>query len=57
MPCAAKLTDETLVERTGELNVCDWSGASDQFVRETPGGVIVIVPVIVRTGLARGEHS
>jgi hypothetical protein len=45
----ANVTEETLVDRTGELNVCDWLGASDQFVLE-PGGVIVIVPTIVGPG-------
>ena len=45
----ANVTEETPVDRTGELNVCDWLGASDQFVLE-PGGVIVIVPVIVGPG-------
>ena len=45
----ANVTDDTPVERTGELNVCEASGASDQLVLE-PGGVMVIVPVIVGPG-------
>ena len=47
--CAANVTDGTSVEKTGEVNVCDASGASDQLVLE-PGGVMVIVPVIVGPG-------
>jgi hypothetical protein len=50
VPCAAKPTDPTLVEKIGVVNVCDWPGASDQVDGTTPGGVLVIVPEMFGPG-------